>query len=199
MTSQLLHYRLLKTLVLGFTLSFFISCSGNKQKETVNNNSTLKSGNQKYDGVTISLDISNKNWISILLAADGTINRKGDKIFDPADKNFFMGITDSKAFDSLMNDMPEELTDYCNTPSPEYNTSKQTCKARIDFGNSTTLCKIEYCVNGTFSDLPKPIKDFIERSIDVTEPWYLQQQKQLKKNSLSFLGNSNFSGRNKDF
>ena len=165
-------------LTCGLTIYLLTSCSENKSKES-NSSKDIKQTTQKYDGVTIEVDISNKNWLSIILANDGTINRKGSSSFDPKDKNFFMGMTNSKAFDSLMIEMPNELLQYCNFHSPECDTLKQTCKAKIAFGNNTSSCEIEYCVNGTIDNLPKPIKDFIKMSIEVSELWYQEQQKSL--------------------
>ncbi len=178
----MINYKFIPTLIFiltfGLTIYLLTSCSENKSKES-SGSKEIKHITQKYDGVTIEVDISNKNWLSILLANDGTINRKGSSSFDPKDKNFFMGLTNSKAFDSLMNEIPNELLQYCNSHSPACDTLKQTCKAKIAFGNNTSLCEIEYCVNGTIDNLPKPIKDFINKSIEVTEPWYQEQQKPL--------------------
>ena len=53
----------------------FVSCAernARKENEVV----------QKYDGVTIDIDISDKNSLAILLAKDGTINRKGSGVID---------------------------------------------------------------------------------------------------------------------
>jgi hypothetical protein len=160
-------------------MGLLVSCSENKPKEE-GNGAELKQAAEKYEGVTIELDISNKNCLSILLAHDGTINRKGSSTFDPKEKNFFIGLGDSKVFDSLMNEMPVGLSAYCHSNGPQCDTLKPTCKAKIAYGNNTTSCEIEYCVNGTFNDLPKPIRDFIERSVKVTEPWYQQQQQSLQ-------------------
>lgn len=165
-------------LVSGLICSLLISCSenkpGSKDPEKI-----IKQPVQKYDGVTIEFDISNKNCLSILLAADGTINRKGNSLFDPAENNFFMGMTDSGPFENLMGGMPEALLTYCGTRPPACDTLKQTCKAKIAFGNNTSTCEIEYCVNGTIDSLPDTIKDFIKKSVSLTEPWYQEQQKML--------------------
>lgn len=169
---------LISIFTFGLATYLLISCFENKSKESVSSKD-INQTTEKYDGVTIEVDISNKNCLSILLANDGTINRKGSNSFDPKDKNFFMGLTNSKPFDSLMNRMPIELLKYCNSHSPACDTLKQTCKAIIAFGNNTSSCEIEYCVNGTIDNLPKPISDFINKSIEVTEPWYQEQQKYL--------------------
>src|SRR5258705_2546150 len=100
----MIKHKFIPTLIIiltfGLTIALLTSCSENKS-EGSSSNKGIKQTTQKYDGVTIEVDISNKNWLSILLANDGTINRKGNSRFDPKDKNFFMGLTNSKAFDSL--------------------------------------------------------------------------------------------------
>jgi hypothetical protein len=152
----------------------FVSCAernAKKENEVV----------QKYDGVTIDIDISNINSLAILLAKDGTINRKGSGVIDTLDKDLFMGMTTDKIFDSLMNGISSDLLTYCNTSSPNCDTAKQTCKVEIAFGNNNSVCKIEHCVNGSLNDLPKPIKEFIEKAIIVTDSWYQGQKKQMLK------------------
>lgn len=178
MINRKLIAQLTMILTFGLTIYLLTSCSENKSKES-SSSKDIKLTIPKYDGVTIEVDISNKNWLSILLANDGTINRKGSSRFDPKDKNFFMCLTNSKDFDNLMNEMPNELLQYCNSHSPACDTLKQTCKVKIAFGNNISSCEIEYCVNGTIDNLPKPIKDFINKSIEVTESWYQEQQKLL--------------------
>ncbi len=178
MINQRLTTQLTIILAFALTINLLISCSENKSKGS-SSNKDISQPTQKYDGVTIEVDISNKNCLAILLANDGTINRKGNRGYDSKDNNFFMGLTNSKAFDSLMLEISPGLTQYCNSHSPQCDTLKQTCKAKIAFGNNTFSCNIEYCVNGTIENLPKPIKDFIEKSIEVTESWYQEQQKSL--------------------
>src|SRR5450432_219341 len=121
MTNHKFIPTLIFILTFGLIIYLLTSCSENKSKETSGSKDINKT-TQKYDGVTIEVDISNMNWLSILLANDGTINRKGGSSFDPKDKNFFMGLTSSKTLDSLMNGMPNELLQYCNSHSPACDT-----------------------------------------------------------------------------
>lgn len=156
--------------VLSIQTLLFVSCAeGNSKKE--------QKEVQKYDGVTIDVDISNKNSLAILLAKDGTINRKGSAVLDSLDKSFFIGITKDKLFDSLMNGISDDLLAYCNTNPVNCDTTKQTCKVKIAFGNDNYVCEIEQCVNGTLSDHPKAIREFIEKAMMVTDSWYQAQKK----------------------
>ena len=174
MTTKKSGYILAIKLLFGLFIQtlLFISCSENKAKQP-------SDSIPKYDGVTIDVDISNVNCLAILLAKDGTINRKGSGVLDTLDKIFFMGLAKDNPFDSLMNGIPNDLLTYCNTPSPKCDTLKQIFKVKIAFGNNDSVCEIEYCVNGLMNDLPKPIKDFLEKAILVTDPWYQSQKKTL--------------------
>jgi len=171
MTVKKVNYIIAISSLLAFFIQtlVFVSCAERNDK---------KKNEEKYDGVTIEIDISNKNSLAILLAKDGTINRKGSGVIDSLDKDLFMGMTNDKIFDSLMNGISNDLLTYCNTTSANCDTAKQTCKVEIAFGNNNSVCKIEHCVNGKLNDLPKPIKEFIEKAIIVTDPWY-QGQKNL--------------------
>jgi len=167
-------------LLICFCTLLFVSCAdrnGNKT-DAEKRSETI----QQYDGVTIDVEISNKNYLAILLAKDGTINRKGTGVVDSTDKAFFMGITDTKPFDSLMNGISTELLSYCNKPGPRCDSLRQNYKVKISFGNNVSVCEIDYCVNGTMDDLPRPIREFIEKAIAVTDPWYQTQKETMLKN-----------------
>jgi hypothetical protein len=88
MTVKKVNYIIAISTLVGLFVqaTVFVSCaerSPGKKNEVV----------QKYDGVMISMDVSKVNSLAILLAKDGTINRKGSGVVDSLDKNFFMGIT----------------------------------------------------------------------------------------------------------
>jgi len=174
MTIKKINSILFSGLLVGLFSQFFIftSCTGgNTQKE--------QARAQTYDGVSIEVNISKINTLDILLAKDGTINRKGSGVVDTLDKDFFMGMTNEKLFDSLMTGISNDLLAYCNNTTSKCDTTKQICKIKIAFGNSNYACEIDYCVNGELSSLPKPIKEFIEKAITVTDSWYQQQKKML--------------------
>lgn len=133
----------------------------------------------KFEMVTISLDISGKNCLAILLNSDGTVNRKGSEALDTSDRNFFMGVTKDNLVDSLMNGLPNDLFDYCGAGSPVCEVSKPYCTIKIMAGDNSSVCKIEHCVNGTFNDMPNPIKEFIKKAMRVTDGWYRDQTKKL--------------------
>ena len=129
----------------------------------------------QFSNTTIEVELSNKNCLAILLAGDGTINRKGSSALDTADHNFFMGITREPLFDSLMKSVTPELLSYCGKKQADCDTTKATCRVKISLSGQQGNTGLEYCVNGTMNELPKPIRDYVTAAIRVTEPWYSQQ------------------------
>jgi len=151
----------------------FCTCKGPvKQKPSVDKSQFL--------ALTIDVEVSNKNSLLILLAKDGTINRARSGIVDTTDKNFFMGVTTEKLFDSVMATVPDDLFSYCNQPSTACDTTKQTCVVKYSFSGETSGMECGYCVNGSLENLPKPILEYIKNAIRITDPWYQSQKNNLK-------------------
>jgi hypothetical protein len=166
--------RIKKLLFLFLQVGFLFSCGQtSNEKASVNKD--------QFVATTLEVDISNKNCLDILLAKDGTINRKGSDIVDSTDKNFFMGISDEKLFDNLIETVPDDLLSYCGQPSPNCDTTKQTCKVKMSFSSNKSDTGFEYCINGTLNDLPKPIKEYIANAIKITDPWYQTQKNLINK------------------
>lgn len=148
-----------------------------------NNKKTFADKNQ-FQTATIEVDISNKNCLAILLAKDGTINRKGTGIPDSTDKDFFMGISKEKIFDSLMKIVSADLLSYGGQTHLNCDTTKQTYKVTISFSDNKSDIGFEYCINGTQNDLPKPISEYITNAIKITDPWYQTQKGVKNKNQV---------------
>ena len=135
----------------------------------------------QFMATTIEVDISKKNSLAILLAKDGTINRNGSALADSTDNDLFMGVTNEKIFDSLMETVSDDLLSYANKANPFCDTAKQTCRVKISFAGNTSESTIDYCVKGTMNDLPAPIKEYIDNAIRITGTWYQTQKDLIKK------------------
>jgi hypothetical protein len=129
-----------------------------------------------FETTTIEVSVSNGDGLAILLAKDGTINRIGSGISDTTDKSFFMGISKETVFDSLMETVSDDLLSYAQKESPQCDTTKQNLRVKISFSENDSETEIDYCVNGTADDLPKPIKDYITDAVKITDPWYKAQK-----------------------
>jgi hypothetical protein len=136
----------------------------------------------KFETTTLTVEISKKNCLAILLAKDGTINRRGTGIIDTADKAFFMGINRDDVFGSLMATISDDLLSYCGQAHGNCDTTKPTYKVTVSFSDDKSIgTGFEYCINGTVDDLPKPIREYIKNAIKLTDPWYQAQKKQINK------------------
>jgi hypothetical protein len=162
-----------KALIFFLPILLFFSCGQTSSKKSVENKS-------QFQAVILEVEISNKNSLAILLAKDGTINRKGSGIADSTDKDFYMGVTQDKIFDTLMETVSSDLLSYCGKTLPGCDTTKQTCKVTASFAGAESDTGFVYCVNGTFNDLPRPIKEYIANAIRVTDAWF-QKQKDITK------------------
>lgn len=166
-------YRAIICLLVLVSPMFLYQSCGNKENDAV----------KKFQATGIEVEISNKNSLVILLSKDGTINRKGSGVYDSTDKDFFMGVTKEKLFDSLMQKVPNKLLSYCNTNWLVCDTTKPTCKVTVGFDgiNPQQTTGFVYCVDGTMDNLPAPIKEYIADAISVTERWYQDQKRVIKK------------------
>ncbi|MFL5764815.1 MAG: hypothetical protein ACJ77K_12800 [Bacteroidia bacterium] len=129
---------------------------------------------------TITVDQDGQNCLSVLLAGDGTINRKGDLACDTSDHVFFMGITKEKYFDTLADNAPGEVLQLY-TEKGTCDTTGHYCRVKITLATaSQEVVVIEHCVNGELADQPKPLFDYIHKVVRVTDPWYNDQLKIMK-------------------
>ena len=167
--------RVVKIVSILFLLILQLSCGQAAKKKATADTS-------KFENTTLTIEISKEHCLAILLAKDGTINRKGSGIVDTADKAFFMGITRDGVFDSLMGTVSDDLLAYSGKTDFNCDTTRQTYIVRITFADHTAAFGISYCTNGTIDDLPKPIREYITNAIKLTEPWYQAQKKQVSKN-----------------
>lgn len=170
---QLITEKLLFIIMLPIFLQFSCGQASNKKPSA---------DTAKFETATLTVEIAKKHCLAILLAKDGTINRKGSGVVDTADKAFFMGITRDGVFDSLMGTVSDDLLAYSGKTDFNCDTTRQTYIVRITFADHTSAFGITYCVNGTIDDLPKPIREYITNAIKLTEPWYQAQKKQVSKN-----------------
>ncbi len=154
------------------TIILFISSCGRTSQSL----STIDKDN--IQATMIEVELMDSGSLFILLAKDGTINRKGD--LKTPDKNFFMGITKENLFDKLIQVMPNELSSYNNKVHVLADTTKSVNKIKIGFSRLDGDNGFEYYTDEPIDKLPKPIQDFINSAIQITDPWFNSQQKMTK-------------------
>ena len=154
------------------TLILLLSSCG----QSSNNKPTIDI--DKVQATMIDIELKDSSSLFILLAKDGTINRKGD--LKTPDKNFFIGISKENLFDKLMKTMTNDLSSYCDKIHVHADTTKKINKIKIGFSGPEGDTGFEYYSDEPIEKLPKPILDFINNSIQVTDPWFKSQQDMIK-------------------
>ncbi len=159
----------MKYLLLLTLISSTLSCN---QKP----GNTLIDKIDQIEATYIEVELEGKNTLFILLAKDGTINRKGD--LKTQGNNFFMGISKEKLFDKVMQAVTSDLTSYCGKV---YGDSTQNVnKVKIGFGGNKIDTGFEYYSTEPLDKYPKPIIEFIYKAIQVTDPWFESQRKMIQ-------------------
>jgi len=167
---------------LFFIASIVVFSSCGDRADNPVNDSTPAAEVPKFEMLTISVDESNVNTLMILLAKDGTINRKGT-LADTSDHDFFMGITREPFFDNVDSAITTELLSYCSLTHPECDTTIADCKVELSFSSGTVGKNITYCVEGSFDQLPAPIRNYILNAQRITDPWHKEQTAMVQKNN----------------
>jgi hypothetical protein len=129
------------------------------------------------DHLLVEMKIAEQQSLLILLHKDGTINRMGNGTTQ-IDKNFFIGITETVGmlqelvglittdFEAALNkvfDLPEKKGDVCSLEIVMAD-EKETKGIKFIYGIKSV-------------GPPQEIKDFVLRAIELTNPWFQQQQK----------------------
>jgi hypothetical protein len=135
---------------------------------------------EEYKMVTISLEIEEEASLNILLASDGTINRKGDGTYK-IDGNFFMGITDTGIFQCLKkyitDDFKSSLGKVYDLPGKE----GKSCTLEIVLAGDKEGNGMKFIYGADSMGPPGPVADFVEAAIQLTDAWFYEQQSKVKQ------------------
>jgi hypothetical protein len=132
----------------------------------------------KFQAALIEVALKDSSTLFILLAKDGTVNRQGD--LKTKKKNFFMGVSKEKLFDSLIKTIDTDLSSYFDKVVVQADTNRRVNKIKIGFTGPEGNTGFEIYTDEPIEKIPKPILNFINNAIRVTEPWYKNQQDMLK-------------------
>ena len=129
--------------------------------------------------VTISLEIEQVASLNILLARDGTINRKGDGTYN-IDKNFFIGITDTNIFQNLMKYVTEDFRTLLGKVYDIPDKEGKSCSIEIVLGGENEGNGMRFNYGSDSMGSPRPVADFIEAAIKLTDPWFYKQKSMIR-------------------
>jgi hypothetical protein len=133
---------------------------------------------EEITAVQIRLDAGRENTIlSILLAADGSINRMGSGRFSDinAEKELHIGADQERLFRDFISQMPDDLLEYAgryDLPEPQ----GLPCKLTMLFaGEGESGVGFEFIYGSRSQGPPAEIQELIVEAIRITDGW-LQNQ-----------------------
>ena len=130
----------------------------------------------------ITLQVGDNQVLFIMLAEDGSINRKGDGSPDCKDNNLFIGVTKEKLFEQLKPLITDEMKEYIGKTYDIPDKKGRLCDFKILFNGPGIETGIQFLYGELSSGVPTPFRDFAIKAIELTEKWF-QSQKQMALNS----------------
>ena len=131
--------------------------------------------------ITTELNIAGETSLIIMLHIDGTINRKGSGSME-IDKDLFIGMTDTAPIlRQLSNMIDEGFSQYLNHV---YDDPKKTGKnsfVEIVLSSAGQRQGMKFIYGSESMGPPAPVVNFVKKAIELTDPWFNRQQKQVRK------------------
>ena len=132
------------------------------------------------DAIWITLQVTDKPVLFVMLAAEGSINRLGTGAEDNSENDLFIGITPPDLFASLVNRVNADLLKWIGQyahPAPK----GKICELIVGFKKADGKESISFWRYGTESSGPSPeICNFVNTAVEVTGPWYEQQKRMVR-------------------
>ena len=151
-----------------------------KTRSAIRPNSQSKTNEMdEYLMTTITLGIETETLLALLMHIDGTINRKGDGSMK-IDNKMFMGITDEKIFQELMKYITDEFKDFFGKVYDLPNKQGKTCSIEIILGKDNGTDGVKFIYGSDSMGPPRPVAEFVEAAILITNPWFYKQKKDRK-------------------
>ena len=161
-----------RILILIIIFSFF-GCGKNKSE---NNNTDLTN---HYEATTIELNIENEPSLMILLHKDGTINRKG-RGTDETDENFYMGIQNDNLISELTKSLTPDFQSLLNKVYDYPDKKGKFCMLEITLSDGKETKGVRYTYGSESMGPPIPIANYVNKAIELTNPWYNEQVKMME-------------------
>jgi hypothetical protein len=126
----------------------------------------------------VTLEVGENQVLFILLAEDGSINRKGDGSPNCKDNDFFIGKTNEKLFEQLKPYINEEMVEYLHSTYDIPDKEGRTCSLKILFKSNEMETGVEFKYGELSQGPPSIFRDFTIKALQLTNKWH-QQQKQM--------------------
>jgi hypothetical protein len=131
--------------------------------------------------VAVTLNISDKPSLFVLLAADGSINRLGTGAVKNRDNELFIGVTKEPLFDRLMTNLQDSWLDHMGGYDvPDQQGAPCELSIAFSFGKDNDN-GFEFRYGSESQGPPEDIARFVIAAIEITEPWFKAQKKMVRR------------------
>lgn len=135
---------------------------------------------EKLDNCLLSLDVGEKNALLIVLAADGTICRRGNGNPDKR-MELLKGVSDQEHFQAFMMTVQEHLFGFSGV-FEQTPIVGRPCKLMIVFSGPDGEEAGFKCNYGEDSlGPPRELTEMLINAVKITDPWYERERENLKK------------------
>ena len=137
---------------------------------------------EEIKAVHIRLDAGRENTIlSILLAADGSVNRMGNGRLSNTDKDLYIGAGQEQLFRDFISRIPDDLLGYAgryDLPEPR----GLPCKLTLLFaGQDESGAGFEFRYGSESQGPPAEIQQLLIAAVEITDGWLQAQQSRTQK------------------
>lgn len=136
------------------------------------------------NSVHVTLEKGGKQALFILLAADGSINRRGTGSVNNTDNDLFIGVTQEPLFKQLLTHLDDAMLDHMGGYDvPERRGVPCKLSSGLAFSNGGEN-GFGFRYGSESEGPPHEIIEFVTAAVQLTDPWF-QQQKQMVAKSAS--------------
>lgn len=133
---------------------------------------------EKTDKILIDLEIGDEQALFIIIAKDGTINRKGNGNLKNIDHDMYMGSTnESFYFARIIEKITNEFITYVGKSFDIPEKKGNICKLKILLGGEEINTGLEFKYGDLSEGPPKEIVEFVISAVQLTDFWVSEFKK----------------------
>lgn len=130
--------------------------------------------------ITISLDVEDKPSLFVLLTKDGTVNRLGTGAENNTENDLYIGVNHG-LFEKMIERIDPQIFEL-KGEYKSYEIKGKSCRLVVGFGFDDETQDGSIWIYGTQSAGPPPeIANFVVSAVELTEPWFEDQKKGLRR------------------
>ena len=122
---------------------------------------------------SITLDVSEKPSLFVLVSSDGTINRMGTGTLENTEQELFIGKGDPAIFEAVRGHFTEAMRELSGQTLESAEPRGIPCKLTITFQlKDGTSSGFALLYGSESAGMPEDIAEFVRAAVRETDPWY---------------------------